>query len=137
MFYETSEEFRIISSTAKLQHFCSAIGVDSQLTMRSINVSLLLWEATMRITAGFKSHKKNSRKELDSIGRDSEYSNPVSTEVSEEERRHLIAESAYFRAERRSFVPGYELEDWLAAEIEIEKRLDELHLPSRPDHAPQ
>ncbi len=30
-----------------------------------------------------------------------------------------IAERAYYRAEKRGFVPGHELEDWLAAEREI------------------
>lgn len=30
-----------------------------------------------------------------------------------------IAERAYFKAERRGFVPGFELDDWLAAEREI------------------
>ena len=39
--------------------------------------------------------------------------------VSAEERRQMIAEAAYFRAERRGFTPGYELTDWLEAEIEI------------------
>jgi hypothetical protein len=37
-------------------------------------------------------------------------------------REALIAELAYFRALRRSFEPGHEIEDWLAAEAEIEKR---------------
>jgi hypothetical protein len=37
-------------------------------------------------------------------------------------REALIAELAYFRAQRRGFEPGHELEDWLAAEAEIEKR---------------
>jgi hypothetical protein len=32
----------------------------------------------------------------------------------------MIAEAAYFRAERRSFCPGHELDDWLAAEREID-----------------
>lgn len=41
--------------------------------------------------------------------------------VSNEERYQLIAEAAYYRSEKRSFAPGYELEDWLAAEAEIEK----------------
>jgi hypothetical protein len=45
------------------------------------------------------------------------------TEVSNEERYRLIAEAAYFRSEKRSFAPGYELEDWLAAEAELEKML--------------
>jgi hypothetical protein len=31
----------------------------------------------------------------------------------------MIAERAYYRAEKRGFVPGHELEDWLAAEREI------------------
>jgi hypothetical protein len=31
----------------------------------------------------------------------------------------LIAERAYYRAEKRGFVPGHELEDWVAAEREI------------------
>jgi hypothetical protein len=34
-------------------------------------------------------------------------------------RRAMIAEAAYYRAERRGFKPGHELEDWLAAEAEI------------------
>lgn len=45
------------------------------------------------------------------------------TEVSNEERYRLIAEAAYFRSEKRSFAPGYELEDWLAAEKELKTRL--------------
>jgi len=32
-----------------------------------------------------------------------------------EDRRRLIAESAYSRAEQRDFAPGRELDDWLAA----------------------
>ena len=35
------------------------------------------------------------------------------------ERRAMIADAAYFRAERRRFEPGHELEDWLAAELEV------------------
>lgn len=30
-----------------------------------------------------------------------------------------IARGAYFRAERRGFVPGHEIEDWLAAEADL------------------
>jgi hypothetical protein len=42
----------------------------------------------------------------------------------EAERRHaLIAESAYFRAQRRGFAPGHELEDWVAAEEEVDEIL--------------
>ena len=37
--------------------------------------------------------------------------------------RASIALAAYFRSERRGFAPGYELEDWLAAEREVGQRL--------------
>jgi hypothetical protein len=40
-----------------------------------------------------------------------------------EERRRLIAETAYFIAERRGFSAGSELEDWLQAEAEVNRRL--------------
>ena len=36
-------------------------------------------------------------------------------------RRAMTAEAAYYRAERRGFEPGHELEDWLAAEGEIQR----------------
>ena len=36
----------------------------------------------------------------------------------------MIAEAAYFRAEKRGFVPGFEMFDWLAAEREIEERMN-------------
>lgn len=38
-----------------------------------------------------------------------------------EDRQRLIAKAAYFRAERRNFEPGHELEDWLAAESEVDR----------------
>lgn len=34
-------------------------------------------------------------------------------------RKSMIAEAAYFRAERRGFEPGHDLEDWLEAEVEV------------------
>jgi Protein of unknown function (DUF2934) len=42
-----------------------------------------------------------------------------------QERRDLIAKAAYFRAERRGFRAGHELEDWLAAEAEVDRQLAE------------
>jgi hypothetical protein len=44
-------------------------------------------------------------------------------EVSAETRRAMIAESAYLRAERRGFASGYEVEDWCAAEREVDALL--------------
>lgn len=37
----------------------------------------------------------------------------------EDVRQRWIAEAAYYRAERRGFSPGRELEDWLEAEKEM------------------
>jgi hypothetical protein len=35
------------------------------------------------------------------------------------ERHEVIAAAAYFRAQKRGFEPGHDLEDWFAAETEI------------------
>jgi len=40
--------------------------------------------------------------------------------VGTEDRHAMIPQRAYLRAERRGFQPGYEMEDWLAAEREVE-----------------
>ncbi len=48
-------------------------------------------------------------------------------QVTAEARRAMIAEAAYLRAERRGFAPGYETEDWLAAEIETDALLRSAH----------
>jgi hypothetical protein len=38
-------------------------------------------------------------------------------------RRAMIAEAAFYRAEQRGFEPGRELDDWCAAESDIDARL--------------
>jgi hypothetical protein len=43
--------------------------------------------------------------------------------VDPEQRMALIAEAAYFRAEKRGFSSGGEAEDWLAAETEVDAKL--------------
>jgi hypothetical protein len=43
--------------------------------------------------------------------------------VDPEQRAALIAEAAFFRAEKRGFAPGHEVEDWLAAESDVDARL--------------
>jgi hypothetical protein len=49
---------------------------------------------------------------------------PVMTRfVDPEQRACMIAEAAYYRAERRAFAPGHETEDWLAAEAEVDQKL--------------
>jgi hypothetical protein len=43
--------------------------------------------------------------------------------VSADARRAMIAKAAYLRAERRGFAPGFEEEDWLTAEKEVDALL--------------
>ena len=46
--------------------------------------------------------------------------NPAAERAREPAQRHtMIAEAAYYRAEKRRFEPGHELDDWLQAEAEI------------------
>lgn len=45
-------------------------------------------------------------------------------EITLEARSRMIAEAAYYIAERRGFEPGYEFEDWLAAEAEVDRDLE-------------
>ena len=37
------------------------------------------------------------------------------------ERQRLVERAAYFRAERRGFAPGFELQDWVEAEAEVQR----------------
>jgi hypothetical protein len=39
--------------------------------------------------------------------------------MSAQEQQMLVAQAAYFRAERRGFAPGGELQDWVEAEAEL------------------
>jgi hypothetical protein len=48
---------------------------------------------------------------------------PASPRISPEERHRLIAETAYYRASQRGFRGGAEVEDWLAAEAEVDNKL--------------
>jgi hypothetical protein len=49
-------------------------------------------------------------------------------EVTHEVRYRMISEAAYLRAERRGFMPGAEIEDWLAAEREVDRLLRAEHV---------
>ena len=51
-------------------------------------------------------------------------SNKTSTLKHDQDYQEMIAEAAYYKAEQRGFVPGFEQEDWLAAEYEIHSMLD-------------
>jgi hypothetical protein len=47
------------------------------------------------------------------------------TRITSQELHQMIACAAYFRAEKRGFECGYELEDWLGAESEIKRQLEQ------------
>ena len=46
--------------------------------------------------------------------------------MSEDQRRQMIAEAAYFRAERRGFSGGDSVGDWIEAEAEVDERLRQI-----------
>lgn len=50
-------------------------------------------------------------------------------------REDMVRTAAYYRAERRGFAPGYEWEDWLAAEAEV-STLAGSQPPPKPRKAP-
>ena len=45
--------------------------------------------------------------------------------LSPEEVYRLIQESAYFKAKERGFAPGGEVQDWIEAEAEVRRRLED------------
>ena len=47
----------------------------------------------------------------------------VPSRITHEARWHMIAEAAYWRAEKRGFSGGGEVGDWLAAEADIDGQL--------------
>ncbi|MBI5039829.1 MAG: DUF2934 domain-containing protein [Gammaproteobacteria bacterium] len=51
------------------------------------------------------------------------------SEISLEHRQEMVAEAAYLRAEQRGFGPGDPVEDWLAAEREVDLLLAEHTTP--------
>ena len=60
--------------------------------------------------------------------------------LTHEERQRMVAEAAYYRALQRGFTAGGEMDDWLAAEREIDRRFAEARemraAPGTPPGAP-
>jgi chromosome segregation ATPase len=50
----------------------------------------------------------------------------ISTKITAGQRRQMIAEAAYFRAERRGFAGGDPVADWVQAEAEVDAELHRL-----------
>jgi|AMWB02.1.fsa_nt_gi DNA anti-recombination protein RmuC len=53
------------------------------------------------------------------------------TPVTPEQRYRMIAEAAYFRTEKRGFVGGDAAQDWLEAEVEIDRILQQSSEPGK------
>jgi hypothetical protein len=52
----------------------------------------------------------------------------MSTSIDPAVRRQLVAAEAYFLAERRGFAAGNELDDWVAAEVATDSRLQQMQV---------
>lgn len=76
-------------------------------------------------TSGGKVRRANRRRgdgEVRDAQHDVDVVRMVATEVDQRTaaaQHEMIAQAAYYRAERRGFATGHELDDWLAAEMEI------------------
>jgi hypothetical protein len=44
--------------------------------------------------------------------------------ITPEKRQQMIAESAYYKAEKRAFLSGAEMKDWLEAEQDLERKIE-------------
>ena len=72
--------------------------------------------------AGDSSPSRRERTRRSPSPQEQQASRPVSHGFAPSSPREaLIAIAAYYRAERRGFLPGHEQEDWLAAEREIDR----------------
>ena len=58
----------------------------------------------------------------------SDFSEPVHQTEESKTRHQWISVAAYYKAQARGFVPGLELDDWLAAEIDYIEMLIALYL---------
>jgi hypothetical protein len=90
-----------------------------------MNISEMILENPIRVQRNepdVTTRVATSQKRVASVGLVGNWALSMVPRVSED-RGFLIARAAYFNAERRGFAPGHELEDWLAAENEVDQRL--------------
>lgn len=79
------------------------------------------------VASGKQSAKRGAARgeKVNSIGAATDSGTGQQT-FSTEEQHCLIAEAAYYRALKRGFTPGCEMDDWLQAEAEVNHVL---HMP--------
>ena len=85
--------------------------------------------ATKRESSGKKTTKRKSATAAPKLTDgavlavlESKQSLTAAATIDPDARRRLVAAEAYFRAERRGFAAGHELEDWVAAEAAVDSR---------------
>jgi hypothetical protein len=84
------------------------------------------------VTTGVKTVKPRAKKTAASERTDgaamvvleSEAATSATSSIDPEVRRQMVAAEAYFRAERRGFAAGQEVEDWIAAESVVDSRFN-------------
>lgn len=59
---------------------------------------------------------------------------PTLPALSSAQKWQMVAEAAYYRAEKRGFAQGHQDEDWFAAEREIERLVQRLTPPATAMH---
>ena len=74
---------------------------------------------THKSKATSKSSERSAIPAKGAIKRAAETGKDATPTITAEERQRLIARVAYFRAEKRGFAPGCELQDWVEAEAEV------------------
>jgi len=79
--------------------------------------------ATTASTAG----TKRPARRRSAVGKSTGSAESAPPVLTSDARRAMIAEAAYLRAERRGFIPGFEEEDWLGAEREVDALLSRGH----------
>jgi hypothetical protein len=75
---------------------------------------------TPTVSARSKKEKTGAKRAARSAS-DAHDPSPIGSDA----RRSLVATEAYYRAERRGFIAGHELEDWVAAERAVDANLTE------------
>ncbi len=77
-------------------------------------------KVTIKKTSRKKTATSKTSKKKPSASKKTKGSMPGTISISREERWRMIATTAYLKAEARNFSPGHEMEDWLAAEREVD-----------------
>jgi hypothetical protein len=73
-------------------------------------------------TVSAKTVKRTAKKAAESERTDG--ATAATSSIDPEVRRQMVAAEAYFRAERRGFAAGQEVEDWIAAESVVDSRFN-------------